>query len=288
MSKNETISVVMPTYNSSAFICRTLDCIYNQTVLPNELVITDDGSEDGTVKIIEDYVASKKNSAIAVKIFTQKNLGAGAARNNCIENASFEWIAFLDSDDIWDNTKIEKVIAAIKANPDVGIITHDEYAVYEDDLSKKQYCNLHENYNPNENLFFQLYKGNLFSTSCMVVKRNVILEAGKFDISLRSAQDYDLWIRCGKYTNCIFLPEALETYVTRKNNITANTYRRYLCELRIVNKYKAEILKQYSSVVIRKRIFNIHKSEAFIALKRGQIQTFCRIMLNFPIKFLFI
>ena len=193
---NNRISVVMPSYNVATFITRTLDTIYNQTVLPYEVVIVDDGSTDNSVEIINDYVESHRDRFDNLVLFQQENAGAGAARNKAIELATGEWIAFLDSDDIWDPTKIEAVIRVMEEHPDITMIAHDEYRANEENFEDKELCSLHELYHEDKDLFTQVYKGNMFSTSCMVIRKDVIVQAGGFDATLRSAQDYDLWIRC--------------------------------------------------------------------------------------------
>lgn len=286
-SEKPTISVIIPTYNSSAYIVRTLDTVLSQTVLPDEIVIVDDGSTDNTVQTIKDYKEKNKDILENIYVFRQENMGAGAARNRAIEEATGEWIAFLDSDDLWDSHKLEIVAEAIYNHPEVNMIAHDEYSVQEKDLENKTLCSLHENYKPDEDLFLQLYRGNIFSTSCMVVKKEILLKAGGFDVTLKSAQDYDMWIRCGLYGKLYFIDKALETYVIRPGNITANTYRRYKCEMKICRKYTYEIMKKAGAKdgtkIIRDRIWMIHKVETYLALRKGQVATALKILCQLPV-----
>ena len=105
------ISVVIPTYNRIELLKRSIDSVINQTIKPSEIIIVDDGSNDGT----EAMVKKKYDS---LKLIKQKNKGASAARNSGIKASSGEWICFLDSDDEWKNDKLEKQIIAVANNSD--------------------------------------------------------------------------------------------------------------------------------------------------------------------------
>lgn len=290
-NNNVLISVVMPVYNNEAYIERTLDTIFMQSRLPMEVVIVDDGSKDKTMKVIKKYMDGHPEAKTRIKIFEQKNLGAGAARNKGIQNARGNWIMFLDSDDLWEKEKIRIVETTIRENPWANVVTHDEYEIMEDNLEHQKYMPHHKKYQKNKNLFLQLYKGNLFSTSCMTIQKKVLVKVGGFDESLLSAQDYDLWIRVGVYGKIVYLDKALATYVIRKGNITSNTYRRYLCEMKICRKYSSQIIEKVGEKVgkkiIRKRIFQVHKMEAYLALKNKQPRTFLKIGFRLPKEILY-
>lgn len=282
------ISVVIPTCNSGGYIEKTLDTVCAQTVLPYEVLIIDDGSKDDTLDVIRRYTARHQDVLSRVRIFTQQNQGAGAARNTGIRNAKGNWISFLDSDDLWHPKKLEHVMQAIRSHRNVSVISHDEYAVHEGDLEKKKLCPLHKKYDPSANLFVQLYQGNLFSTSCMTVRTSLIKKAGCFDVSLLSAQDYDLWIRIGMYGKLCWLNEPLETYVTRDGNISSHVYRRYGCEMKICRKYIPYLRKQMPGHkvkgIVRKRIFKIHKVNAYQAICNRQIPEAFKICLQLPVE----
>ena len=87
MGEEIKISVVIPTYNSSAYICKTLESVYKQTKLPYEIVIVDDGSKDQTVTVIQKYIRQHVKVFDNVRIYQQENKGAGAARNYAISKA---------------------------------------------------------------------------------------------------------------------------------------------------------------------------------------------------------
>ena len=93
------ISVIIPTYNRYEFLKRALNSVYAQTFLPSEVIVVDDGSTDNTSHIQLDFPK--------IKYIYQKNSGVSSARNTGIKNATSDWIAFLDSDDTWLESKLE-------------------------------------------------------------------------------------------------------------------------------------------------------------------------------------
>lgn len=106
------VSVIMPTYNSAEFLAESIESILNQTYTNLELLITDDCSSDNnTADLLNMY--AQKDSRVKV-VFQKENLGPGSARNNAIERAQGQYIAFCDSDDRWMPNKLELQIAAMR------------------------------------------------------------------------------------------------------------------------------------------------------------------------------
>ena len=102
---NELVSIIMPSYNTASFISKTIESVLNQTYKNWELLIVDDCSTDDT-----DEIVSKYNDKRIVYLKNEKNSGAAISRNRALRNAKGKWIAFLDSDDLWHPTKLEKQI----------------------------------------------------------------------------------------------------------------------------------------------------------------------------------
>ena len=113
MTSHPLVSIIMPTFNSERFLKDTLEGILQQTYVNWELLITDDGSTDNTIKIIKDYQAFEKR----IHLFTlSENSGAAVARNNSISKSNGSFIAFCDSDDTWNEDKLEKQIGFMLDN----------------------------------------------------------------------------------------------------------------------------------------------------------------------------
>ena len=107
------VSIITPSYNSDQFITTTIQSVINQTHKDWELIIVDDASVDNTCNIVFDFC--KKDRRIKL-IKQSKNLGAGAARNTAIKAAQGNYIAFLDADDVWKPTKLEKQLKHMENN----------------------------------------------------------------------------------------------------------------------------------------------------------------------------
>jgi glycosyltransferase involved in cell wall biosynthesis len=114
MVNTETISVVIPMFNSAATIRRAMGSVFQQSYQPIEIIVVDDGSHDDGVAII-------RESFCGVKVVSQKNLGTSAARNAGILAATSDWIAFLDADDIWLPNHLETATKIISLYPEVHV-----------------------------------------------------------------------------------------------------------------------------------------------------------------------
>ncbi|MGG8363830.1 glycosyltransferase family 2 protein, partial [Bacillus cereus] len=113
MEQKQLVSVVIPLYNTEKYIEETMQSILDQTYKNIEIVIVDDGSKDQSPSIVKNLAEKYPGQ---VKYVHQKNQGVSVARNTGIENASGEYIAFLDSDDLWHPTKIEKQVESMHKN----------------------------------------------------------------------------------------------------------------------------------------------------------------------------
>jgi len=122
--KTPFISVVIPTYNSAEYITPTLESVFSQTYDNYEVIISDDGSSDNTNQIVNNIFVRFPDRA--TKLLANKHFGAGASRNIGIKAASGEWIAFLDSDDLWSDSKLWKVADYINNNENVDLVCHSE------------------------------------------------------------------------------------------------------------------------------------------------------------------
>jgi glycosyltransferase involved in cell wall biosynthesis len=108
--------VIVPTFNGERYLEQALRSALNQTLPPFEVIVVDDGSTDGSPEIAESF-------GHPVRCIRQTNMGVARARNRGLSVATGEFIAFLDHDDLWPRTKLEVQVAALHANPDVGIVS---------------------------------------------------------------------------------------------------------------------------------------------------------------------
>jgi len=113
------ISAVVPTYNRAHLITDALDSIHAQTCPVDEIIVVDDGSSDDTEEVVALW---GRQNGISIIYLKQENAGGNVARNRGIEAAKNQFIAFLDSDDLWAKDKLEKQVALLKVKPELGAV----------------------------------------------------------------------------------------------------------------------------------------------------------------------
>lgn len=220
MAEAFSITVVVPAYQAAGFLARTLATVAQQTQLPQELIVVDDGSADATCDVVETFAIA--HTELCVRLLREPHRGPGAARNAGVRAAGSEWIAFLDADDLWRPGKIEKMIATIQAHPEGNFFCHNETTRLLD--GTERVTDYSKGFSLNKPIPRQLYQHNYFSTSAVVCRRELVLRWGGFDETLASAQDYELWLRMSPELVPVFVPEMLGTYVVREGNISTSRF----------------------------------------------------------------
>ena len=215
MNKSPFFSVVIPTYNCADFLKRALSSVFVQTYQNFEVIVVDNSSTDNT----EDVLNSFDDKRLTVKNVNNNGIIAHS-RNKGIKNAIGDWIAFLDSDDVWNSDKLMKVKNAINQNPKVIIICHDEWHMLN---NKKKY---RLRYGPaGKDLYERLvFKGNCLSTSAVCLNREVAIKSGGFSEreDFVTVEDYEYWIRLAQEGECYFINEILGEWHTHDDNYSSN------------------------------------------------------------------
>ena len=224
------VSVIVPAYQSANTIERALRSIALQTVLPSEVVVVDDGSDDGTAEVARS-VASAMND-IVLQVIEQQNRGAGAARNRGLRAAQGELIAFLDADDEWLPQKLQRSIS-IMVETGAGLVSHN-YIRMEDGIQKEIDCTRH--FQGCDDPFVSLYLRGNIATSTVLVWRTLIDRAGGFDSHLRSGQDFDLWLSIAGLKDARFhiFGETLTRYHVMEESISSRIAERHRCAMTIL------------------------------------------------------
>ena len=282
------ISVVIPTYNSENFIIKTLETVFSQTYDNYEVIISDDGSTDNTVVVVKSFFSKypSRNKTLLIN----KHEGPGAARNKGIENASGDWVSFLDSDDLWIHNKLERVVKHILDNEGVDIVCH---SLVDIEGPKETLMVPSKYFNNKIDPFLSIYRENCLYTSALTIKKSILYQAGLFDNILPSAQDYDLWLRLGMINKIKmgFIEEPLTTYMNREGNIGSNVETRLQCMLEISKKYYAELKKVSKVPKIEKIRFEgrIYSSVGLMFLRRKNISKgisyLCFGLLKWPFRY---
>ncbi|MCM4159202.1 glycosyltransferase family 2 protein [Antarcticibacterium flavum] len=215
MHEASKVSVIMPAYNSEAYIAGAIESVLHQTWDNWELWVIDDASTDPTVKIVEEYAQLYPNIHI---IKNPINRGAGAARNKGIKAATGDYIAFLDADDLWMPLKLEEQLKFMQEH-DLAM-TFSSYILIDEDgklLQKEIKALPHLTY---QKLLKSNYVGNL--TGIYDVRK-----VGKvYAPVIRKRQDWALWLEILKKvgsTRAITAP--LACYRVRKNSVSGNKWK---------------------------------------------------------------
>ena len=177
------ITVVIPTHNRYKLLQRALRSVYKQTLQPHEVIVVDDGSQDQTPQITSFFPQ--------VQYLCQKNSGVSFARNKGIQNASCEWIAFLDDDDEWERDKL-KIQSAFHVEHPEFLVSYTDEAWFVDEVEKKVPKKYQK---PNQNRFIDHVAYCNIAPSSVMVHKSVFKRVGFFDESLRVCEDYDMWLR---------------------------------------------------------------------------------------------
>ena len=209
------VSVITPVYNAERFIQQTLESMVAQTYENIEFILVDDCSSDGSAKIIQSF--KKKHSNIVYHL-QEKNMGAGVARNKALEIAKGQYVAFLDSDDLWVPEKTKRQIDLMKSTG-----TPLCYAAIE--MIDEQGKNIKGKRSiPEECDYNLLLHNTLIATSSVIVDRN---QLGDFRMPIRrGGQDYATWLmllRDGVVSKGI--NEVLVKYRISKGSLSSNKFK---------------------------------------------------------------
>jgi glycosyltransferase involved in cell wall biosynthesis len=181
------VSIIIPTYNRAEKVLRAINTAFDQTISDFELIVIDDGSEDGTIDVLTKF-ADRINI-----IRHEKNLGVSAARNSGIRSSQSPFIAFLDSDDYWLPQKLETQLQFFKENPEAVLCQTEEIWV----RNGVRVNPWNKHLKPSGYIFEQSLKLCLVSPSAVMIRRGIFNEVGLFDEDFPVCEDYDLWLRIG-------------------------------------------------------------------------------------------
>lgn len=188
MNKKYSFSIIIPAYNASDYLAETLDSALNQTFSDFEILVIDDGSTDNTVEVVNRYQKLDPR----VKLISQENQGVSQARNTGIQAARGQYLAFLDSDDIWFPDNLEFHLNHFQTDSKLGISFARVEFINPDGSPTGQSSSLRlKNISP-----YHLYMENLLCTpSNSVIRKEVFVEIGGFNKALSGYADIELFLR---------------------------------------------------------------------------------------------
>lgn len=216
-------SVVIPTYNRAATIGQAIGSALAQTYPHAEVIFVDDGSTDHTEKVIELY-------RDRIKYISQPNGGSALARNRGISEATGNYIAFLDSDDLWYAGKLGRMATAIHEHPEAGLFYADSHVL--DGSGRLMW--VHRSPHIIGNAYQAFLESDFVSTSAVVVRRNCFDVVGMFSESLSGCEDWDMWIRLSRQFPCVHIPEVLSAFTWHSAGARSTDPGPYLCGAEMV------------------------------------------------------
>jgi glycosyltransferase involved in cell wall biosynthesis len=198
IDKFPTISVVIPTLNRCHTLQRAIESILKQTSPAKEIIVVDNGSTDGTFDMV-------RSNFSMVTYATEVKSGVSAARNKGILIANSQWISFLDSDDAWLPTKLEKQIKACHKNNDMRLIHTDEIWY----RKGKRVNQMKKHRKRGGNIFEYCLLLCCISPSSVLMRKDLVEDIGLFDEDLPACEDYDMWLRVTSKEPILYLDEPL-------------------------------------------------------------------------------
>lgn len=221
------VSVIIPAYNQAHYLSHAIQSVLAQTFTHWEAIIVDDGSTDNTQAVAASYASSN------IHYIYQANQGLSAARNTGIGAARGDYLAFLDSDDELEPEFLQSCLASLVEDSSFA-------AVY----TQTRFIDQSGKLLPSENTRSlsgaafrqQLRQGGFFPPVSVVVRSDVVREAGLFDTQLTSLEDWDLWLRISNHYPMRGLPISLVRYRVYPGSMSTNAARMHANRLAVVAK----------------------------------------------------
>ena len=235
MSDNPLVSVIIPVHNRYEQLTRSVESVLSQSFSDYELIIVDDGSDDSLVSYISALQISYPQKIHLISI---ANKGVSVARNTGIKRARGEYIAFLDSDDLWIKDKLDIQIEYMKSNEVSVCQTEEQWIRHE-----KRVNPMRKHKKRNGHIFFDCLPLCIVSPSAVVIRRDVFNQVGLFDENMPVVEDYDLWLRiCLDYPIHLIPNQLIKKYGGHADQLS----RRYwgMDRFRIYSMRK--LLRQYN------------------------------------------
>ena len=259
------ISVVIPMYNASKTIERALNSIKEQTFKCNyQIIVVNDGSKDNSQEIVEKYISD--HPELNIILINQINGGVSKARNTGLRKANGDFIALLDSDDIWMSNKIERQVNEIQ-NLD-GKIDFIRCARNNEKLYLKgKYINSTYKVSPKD-LLIKMFP----QTSTALFKRSLYIERGGYNESMTHAEDGELWVRFCKDSEFYYMPESLVITGDGKpsfghSGLSANLLKMYEGNIKILNIAKNQKIISNSQYLFFRIFYKIKHYRRIILTK---------------------
>lgn len=260
MHQNINISVVIPCFDRVRFIGSAIDSLLQGTLEPDEVIVIDDGSSDGSRQLVHKYVG--QGTVRLLQHPNAENRGQAASLNLGLREAKGELICILDSDDMISPTKLERQVQFLRENPDVGMVYGQGHAV--DEKGNFLFRLLPEDHtepsDPNR-LLLDCY---MALPGGALVRKSVWDQVGYFEESFRAAQDHDMALRLMEATPVAYLPELAFYYRKHGDSISQNSQeRRWLTGFEILDRARKRYPYRRSTIRKRRAVLNFRLGQTY-------------------------
>lgn len=201
-------SIIIPLYNKAPYVEKAIQSVLTQTYEEFELIVIDDGSNDGSLEKIQKFKSAK------VQIVSQENQGVSITRNNGVKLAKYDYIAFLDADDWWESTFLQEMKKVIEKYPNAGIYGSNYYKVKNHKFIPAK-IGVEDSFESGVINYFRVYSTTLWmplTSISVVIPKEVFVYENGFNSSLKLGEDFDLWIRIAQKYPVVFLNKLLAYY----------------------------------------------------------------------------
>lgn len=296
------VSIVITTYNNSKYITEAINSVLEQDYENKEIIVIDDASDDNTEELIT--VLKEKHPISYLK--KKENQGPGAARNLGIAASKGEYICFLDADDIYLPSNINKKIEIFNYHKDIGLAFSDFY--WQDDPNRFDNCPHLKNKdnficllpNRKRNIEHTIFPAGMYQliipsgfphTSTCMIKRDVLKKVGLFRSDIRNFEDLDMWFKLIMKFSSAYVNEPLSIYKKYRGSLARHTSKYYKCKIiflrdvltrsdindeakKLVENYMIKSLSRYSVELFREAKYNkSHKNYKQLLKKKFKIKT---------------
>lgn len=291
------VSVIVPVYNVENYIAQTIQSVLNQTYPHFELLIINDESPDESLAICQRFTDPR------IKIISQKNRGLAGARNTGIRHAQGEYLAFLDSDDLWLPEKLTKHIEHLESSPQVGVsFSRSQFidsagkslGIYQmpklkDITPAHLLCR-----NPVGNGSAPVIRREVFEEICFSSNFHGEIENFYFDENFSQSEDIECWLRIAAETNWLIegIPDALTLYRVNGEGLSANLLKQFDSWEQMVKKHRdrsPQLLAEWENPArayqlryLARRAVRLKNGEMAVKLTHQALATHWQIILGEP------
>jgi glycosyltransferase involved in cell wall biosynthesis len=257
------VTAIIPTYRRATMVRQAVEAALAQDYPAIEVIVVDDNTDPAEQQAVREALADLGNNVVVIP--NARSKGACGARNTGILHARGEFIAFLDDDDLWLPAKIREQVALLERTAYVGALCHFIDVDVEFNHARR--------FRPADPVLTraQVLGGECpSSTSLVVVRKDVLVEAGLFDETLPSFQDFDMWLRCLAFGDFGYVDEALATFVHHGGDRTSVNLKRRMAGLEAIGqKWGTQMDAHGSFAAFRKRMV----VDALVANGKAQLST---------------